>query len=371
VSGIFLNLLVNSIFSLFAGLGLCFFFLWFFHVPTGRWKLFFLSLPFAKIVYDLALGVPRKSILFAGVDPLSLPAKHQRITIGLGWNGWVPELSTAFSTDALDGTRYNASIGDYLLFWLRRHLGASAPEILVWMVALVSFALIVRRLWHYGCFEWRRRREEKFALGLEAPAGIEVYGSGQVSGTPFTGGLLRPYICFPKDALGVLSADEVRAVLAHETGHVRSYDLWLTLVIQILGDALWFVPGYRWLSRRIDRLREILADRWAVASGAEPLHLAAALLKLRGLSVSQTGPVLYSAFFRETSLVKERVQRLLGDVQEVPPRFGWQNSWVRVTVAAFVSLAVLNAVFCGNDRSAPPPPNPAWFIRWLQHAGRG
>ncbi len=41
---IFFNLLVNSILSLAIGLMLVYFFIWFFRVETGRWKVFLLSL---------------------------------------------------------------------------------------------------------------------------------------------------------------------------------------------------------------------------------------------------------------------------------------------------------------------------------------
>ncbi|MFN7728075.1 MAG: hypothetical protein ACK5P7_02850 [Bdellovibrio sp.] len=81
---IFFNLLVNSILSLLIGLMVVYFFIWFFRIEMGRWNMFLLSLPFVKIVYDFARGVPEKSVLFSGVDPFSLPPKHQLLSIGAG-----------------------------------------------------------------------------------------------------------------------------------------------------------------------------------------------------------------------------------------------------------------------------------------------
>lgn len=105
--------------------------------------------------------------------------------------------------------------------------------------------------------------------------------------------------------------------------HARS-NLIVTILIQGLGDVFWFVPGYRWLSRKIDRLREIVADSWTVSSNIEPHFLASALLKLKEIPESNGRFVLYSAFFREKSLLKERVERLMGTVKDKNPRFGWQ-----------------------------------------------
>ena len=82
----FFNLLVNSIFSLAAGVLVAVFFLWLFRVETGPWKLFLLSLPFLKIVYDFARGVPGNSVLWTGIDPFTLPPKHHLLRIDSGFS---------------------------------------------------------------------------------------------------------------------------------------------------------------------------------------------------------------------------------------------------------------------------------------------
>ena len=81
---IFFNLLVNSMFSVVCGFTVASFFIWLFQVPTGPWKLFLLSLPFVKVVYDCLRGVPANSVLLAGLDPFSLPPYHQVLMIGAG-----------------------------------------------------------------------------------------------------------------------------------------------------------------------------------------------------------------------------------------------------------------------------------------------
>lgn len=362
---IFFNLLVNSILSLAIGLMLVYFFIWFFRVETGRWKVFLLSLPFVKIIYDFARGVPEKSVLFSGVDPFSLPPKHQLLSIGAGFDGWTPYVSTVFSVNALDGKTYNSSIGDYLLIWIHRTFGNEIPLIIVSSVLSISLALLTIRIVQYYKFETRRRKDRATCSTFKKlPAGarvVDIYISNNFSGTPFTGGIIKPYICLPEDAIQKLTPEELNAVIAHEMGHVRYYDLLVTVFIQGLGDLFWFVPGYRWLSRKIDRLREVVADSWAVSSNVKPHFLASALLKLKEIPEGSDRFVLYSAFFREKSLLKERVERLIGEVKEKRPRFGWQNRWVRYGVTIFISVVVLNSVFGCNFKNEAVMKAPEWI----------
>lgn len=366
---IFFNLLVNSILSILIGLMLVYFFLWFFRVETGRWKIFLLSLPFIKIIYDFVRGVPEKSILFSGIDPFSLPPKHQLLSIGAGVDGWTPYVSTIFSVNAIDGKKYNSSVADYLLIWIHRKFGDEVPLIIVSAALTVSFTLLVIRATQYYRFEKRRQQDRKEALSLKTlnvgSRAVDIYRSQNFSGTPFTGGILKPYVCLPEDAINKLTNAELDAVIAHEIGHVRFYDLIVTVLIQALGDLFWFVPGYRWLSRKIDRLREIVADSWAITSGIEAGFLASALLKLKEIPESNDKFILYSAFFREKSLLKERVERLLGNVKEKKSRFGWQNFCFRYGATAFISVVVLNSVFGGNFQNENLMKAPEWFDKLL------
>lgn len=367
---IFFNLLVNSILSLVVGLVLVYFFIWFFRVETSRWKLFLLSLPFIKIVYDFIRGVPEKSVLFSGVDPFSLPPKHQILSIGAGFDGWTPYLSTVLSVDALDGNTYNSSIGDYFLIWIHRTFGREVPLAIVLFVLLVSFTLLVIRVIQYYKFEKSRRKDRASLLAVRTQKmglrTVDIYISPNFSGTPFTGGIIKPYICLPEEATKKLSYDELNAVIGHEMGHVRYYDLLVAVLIQALGDLFWFVPGYRWLSRKLDRLREIVADGSAVSTNIEPQFLASALLKLREISAGNDKAILYSAFFREKSLLKERVERLVGNVRERKPRFGWQNRWLRFGVTVFISVVVLNSVFGGNVNNEVVMKAPKWMETLLK-----
>lgn len=369
---IFFNLLANATMSLVVGLmvvGAC---LWFFRIETGRWKIFFLSLPFLKIVYDLVRGLPADSVLVAGIDPFMLPPKHQYFMVGAGFSTWGPMFNAVFGVRDLAGTEYAASVGDYLAIWLNREFGPGLPLALVGLVLGVALTLLSVRTVHALKFERRRRDDRTSARHFRTIAGrfrnVDIYVSEGFSGTPFTGGVLKPYICIPSDSFSRLSSEELETVIAHELGHVRQLDLAVTVGVQLLGDLFWFVPGYRWLSRKIDRLREIVADQWAVGQGAEPALLASALIKLREIPETPDRFVLYSAFFREKSLLKERVERLLGQTQERRSRFGWNKPAVRVLASFWIFMAVMIATFGGNHATAQLV-NPEWVDTIMRSLG--
>lgn len=371
MTNLFINLLVNAAFSLAAGFLVVSFFLWLFRIGTGPAKLFLLSLPFAKVVYDCARGIPANSISLTNIDTFSLPPKHHILTLGSDFTKWGPALSLKFSSTNLDGKQYAESIGDYLAQGLNRSLGPTLPTIALGLVLLISAALLSRRLILGIRFERERRADQILSPSLRKvtlwPRTVEIYVSHHFTGSPFTGGIFKPYICIPAEARAKLDAEELEAVIAHELGHVRQFDILVTIAIQALGDFFWFIPCYRLLSRKIDRLRELVADQWAVRSGAEPALLASALTKLREIPAPK-GFTLYSAFLREKSLLKLRVQRLLGDAPEKSPRFGWQNKWIRLAATVWIFTAVMTATFGGNH-SVQNVKNPEWFDQILQKFG--
>lgn len=341
-------------------------------MQTGPGRLFLLSLPFVKIVYDCIRGLPANSVLLSGVDPFSLPPKHQLLQIGAGISQWGPMLNVILSVQNMNGKEYASSIGDYLTIWLSREFGSEIPTIILTAVMAVSLTLLSIRIWNGFKFERKRAEDRERARPLKIEKlgfrKVDIYISEVFLGTPFTGGVLRPYICIPKDSFEKLRAEELTAVLRHELGHIRQFDILVTMTIQILGDLFWFVPGYRWLSRKIDRLREIVADQWAIKNGAAPDALASALVTLKELPETTDRFVLYSAFFREKSLLKIRVERLIDAHIERPPRLGWQYKWVRIGMTFWIASAVMLTTIGGNHTTAELK-NPEWLNSLLRILG--
>lgn len=93
-------------------------------------------------------------------------------------------------------------------------------------------------------------------------------------------GILRPEVCVPRRALDELSADELRAMLAHELAHIRRRDPACNLLYALVCRALFWVPGLWLAQRRLAQLAELRCDAAARATQREAgLALARVLVR--------------------------------------------------------------------------------------------
>ncbi|MGZ3804099.1 MAG: M56 family metallopeptidase [Pseudobdellovibrionaceae bacterium] len=349
---IFFNLFVNATFSLLLSLTLVLVCSRVLRVHCGPWKLFLLSLPFIKVIYDFLKGVPQSSVLVTHIDPYRLPPGVQNFTLGIGLNNYIPQIKALFTVYDYEGNKYGASVGDYVVYWLAHKLSPDCPLYIVYFIAFIAGILLLRRVLFGLFFEIQRRRDRRHCRSLERRSlsfrSVDIYLSDFFSGTPFTGGIFKPYICIPKDAFENLSPSELEAVIAHELGHVEQMDLLLTIVIGALGDLFWFVPAYRWLCQKLERMRELIADQRAVQAGVNPAVLAAALIKLKEFTISKYSLICYSPFVGEKPLLKIRIEHLLGLHDEKPQRWVWRNIWSRSLITFWIMGAVLSSNFGGN-----------------------
>lgn len=348
---IFFNLLANATFSFWVGILIVAAAIKVFRVQTGPWKLSLLLLPFVKVLFDFFSGVPTDSILMKSIDPFKVAPGLQSISLGLGVDYWGPVFQLMFLVRDPSKNLYGASAGDYIYYWLA---GKSVllPVALLLLAVSVSVILLARRWGEALRFESIRRKDRKNSHSLKEVQlrfrKVDIYLSKTFLGTPFTGGIFKPYICIPENTHNQMSEEETKAVIAHELAHIRQFDIVFTMFIQILGDVFWFIPGYRICSRKIDRMREVIADQLAVASGVQAEQLASALLKLKEIPDVKNKFILYSAFTRESSLLKLRVHRLLGQEQEPTPRLGWGSLVLRMLLTVWIAGAVINSTLAGN-----------------------
>lgn len=363
------NLLLNTTMSLLAGLLVVLVVLKTFKISDSHWKIFFLSLPFMKIVWDLFHGIPKSSVLYSGLNPLLLPPKHQTLRIGFGFDSVFPQFNLSFSSQALNGKEFSTSVPDYLLAYIDKKEWTGLPHAVIMICAAISAFLLLRRL--IIGFSFSQTVKKSLLSGKllrETKVGfrtVRIVSSPGFTGTPFTGGIFNPYICFPEDTLNCLSNNEFEAVLKHELAHIKSWDLLTTLIIHVAGDLFWFVPGFRFLSRKIDRTRELVADQNAVLLGGSATDLASALVKLGEIDLEEKRPILYSAFFREPSLLKKRVSYLIEPSQHAT-RFGWSNRYLRPLIAVWCAGAVFVTTFAGNHEVEKFP---EWLDQLLKRWG--
>jgi bla regulator protein blaR1 len=80
-------------------------------------------------------------------------------------------------------------------------------------------------------------------------------------------GIFRPVLLLPEGILERLTADQMRAIIAHEMEHVRRRDN-LTFALHMLVEALfWFHPAVWWIGAQLIDERERACDEAVVSAG--------------------------------------------------------------------------------------------------------
>jgi Zn-dependent protease with chaperone function len=134
-----------------------------------------------------------------------------------------------------------------------------------------------------------------------------------------TAGILRSEIWLSTAAASVLSENELDCAVQHEAAHVRRRDNLRKLLWQFAP-----FPGMRGLEQEWCRSSEMAADDAAVASAAQALDLASALIKLASLAPFEALPQLTMALVHSPAdTVPARVARLLAwkEQLEMPRRW--------------------------------------------------
>ncbi|HEV2328283.1 MAG TPA: M56 family metallopeptidase [Verrucomicrobiae bacterium] len=165
--------------------------------------------------------------------------------------------------------------------------------------------------------EWDAILEEARQLtGLRQLPRLKLIDDAQ---TPAVYGLLRPVILLPRALAAKLSVRQLRAVLLHETVHLRRGDVWTNCAQTLLQIAYWWHPLLWLANARIRRLREEAVDdavMLALRDGADayaPTLLEVAKYAFRR-PLASLGLV---GILESRSALRQRVERL---VDFRPPR---------------------------------------------------
>lgn len=324
-----------------------------FRPEPGRAHVALASLPFVKLAFDLARGIPADSFLWLRARGVPQDLGSFRAGVGLRW--FVPQVDLAFSALSR-GALYPQSAADLLAAALTKKVAPWAPAAIATALLAVSAALLARR-----ALAWSRASQERRALVRDAALQgrrrlrwrrVSIFVTGSVEGSPFTGGVLAPYVCFPRRVWDALSPAERRAALAHELAHVADHHVLLTTLAGALRDLFWFVPFIGRAERSLREACELAADARAVRTGVAPAVLAAALVRAREILGSPAAPGARrsppaAAILAATGAsLAARVARLLGAGRRA--RLGFQHPAARVVLTIWVTSAVLLAVAFGN-----------------------
>ena len=110
--------------------------------------------------------------------------------------------------------------------------------------------------------------------GVRRRVRVEIAEQGS---SPYATGVLMPRVVLPRRALTELDADSLRAMLAHEIGHVVRFDpLWTAAARSVA--ALFFFQPLNWLLvARLDESAEYCCDEFAVNVTGNEVALARCL----------------------------------------------------------------------------------------------
>jgi hypothetical protein len=297
--------------------------------------------PFAKLAFDLARGAPHAAALARATGP-DLATPGGSFSVGLGFTGARVSLQALLQRKVGD---------DYVPVTVGDHLATAAPPDLRSLlsiaglgIAVVAIALLLWRVAAAISFEWERRRLRVVAARRISRTGrVDIYLSWAHRGSPFAGGIFRPYVCIPIDAMRIWTRDERRAALAHELAHHRMGDVALRALIGVLTDVFWFVPGIRRYAADVFDHLEESADLAAVRRGCSPASLASALLRVAETRLRRPRPAL--ALGGPSRRLERRVQALL--VGPPRPRRGFSWIGARALFAVVTFQTVLFAVVGG------------------------
>ncbi|MFQ5871262.1 MAG: M48 family metalloprotease [Candidatus Geothermarchaeales archaeon] len=158
-----------------------------------------------------------------------------------------------------------------------------------------------------------RRLTRSFGLGHVTLVGADL-------GTPaaYAVGAKNPAVVIDERLIGLLSQEELEAVLAHELAHLRNGDVRIKALTAVYRSVLRFDPVLRAVEAAIHREQELRADEVSADVTGGPLALASALLRMHQASRNDSSPQQAirgiqwrKELLRRTPHLRTRVSRLI------------------------------------------------------------
>ena len=204
---------------------------------------------------------------------------------------------------------------------LREKLTIGQWTALVWCAGVV--ALLLARIWAYGCFVRALRRSRTAptpaVAALLADAAdrsglgrINVCVTGVVS-APALHGIFRPQLLFPPAFVEKLTPRELQHIVAHELAHDQRRDLLAQLLIRTAVVLHWFNPLVWMVARMARNDCELACDESILRrlTAHERESYGATLLKIVSLANCGTPPPLGLGVVESKQQIKRRIQMIV------------------------------------------------------------
>ncbi|MFO0839771.1 MAG: M56 family metallopeptidase [Phycisphaerae bacterium] len=162
--------------------------------------------------------------------------------------------------------------------------------------------------------------------------------------SPLVCGILRPMLVLSCRDIG--DAREIEAIAVHELAHIRRGDLLVRCLQWFAAALLFFWPVVAWVNRRIDLVREMACDEWALRHSTISAGQYARCL-LRAAAPARAAPVglFAAAMAANPSHVERRIEMILMSDKSS------RRSWLLPVSAA--ALGGWSAFVLAGPNSAP------------------
>jgi len=231
--------------------------------------------------------------------------------LGLAWLGWGSSPAPIAAAPApVEPVFYVPTAPDMLISTI---VGIWMSVALIGLVRLLPSLRAVFAL-RDRCVPFPVDIESRLPLWLEAKQKgrrTELMICDELTGATVLG-LQRPCIALPRALVEALTIGELDQVILHEHAHVQRRDDWLRLVQTLLLSVMSVHPAALFVSRALNREREMACDEWVVARTGSPRAYARCLARaaeVRGRMKAQSA--LAPALFGTRHDLVRRVDRLL------------------------------------------------------------
>ena len=210
-----------------------------------------------------------------------------------------------------------------------------------WDLLGIVWACGVLAIAGYWLAGWRRIRRAvvtSTSIAMDFPIPVRT---SPVMQEPAVAGIVWPVLLLPEGIERWLSAEQLRAVLAHERCHVRRRDNLKAALHMLVETLFWFHPLVWWLETRLIAERERACDEEVLAEGNKALDYAEGLVRVCQNYLES--PLRCAAGVGGGNLAK-RIESILN-----PPRH------VRLSVLQMIALGgMAGAVVAGPIVSGHP-----------------
>jgi hypothetical protein len=190
---------------------------------------------------------------------------------------------------------------------------------------------------------------DKMAARLQIPRKVKLLISRQVQ-VPVMLGFLKPLILLPVAMVNNLTEEQLEAVLLHELAHIKRNDYLLNIFQSIVETILFFNPFVWLISKTIRMEREHCCDDLVIASTAQPLQYAHALVALEEYRL--TANRLSMAAADNKQHLFHRIKRIM-EMKTKHLNYSQKFLAVLIIAGSLVSIAWLNPSRAKTEEAIP------------------